>query len=525
MEQMAAARSRPTAPAAAALAAIAGVFLFTRIAMAERLPWFIDEGTHGRFTRDFAHHLDRAFESLTIAKEPLTIWIAAAFTKVGFAPLATTRVVSVVAGALTLAMVGLIARRLAGDGPALAAMALYALLPLFVVHDAIGIMDPLLTALMTSALYLQLELAARPRLRTALALAAVLGLGLLTKEGAKGAVLLLPLSLLCFDWSGPDVRRRLARWAGFAAIGVAGALAGWLLLRTSSLWDRAQAIREVPLLYPVRDVHDALADPWRWTRQNWPVYRDTLTGYVTLPIAAAALAGFGIMLRERPRPALVLAGWFAVLLVAALLLPISPYPRHALFVVPILLVFAGVGLARGAGELYRRIAALGPGGPGHGLSAGGSPGARVAAAVVTAAALALVVAPAAVRDVRIVDEPATAHYPGRDDVQYVTGVQAGTPWTEVRRLVRRETPPGEPVIRSHAAVEVLDLLLDGRNPFVFADRPAAARARLLIRDELPFPDTAGDRLLARGQFRLLARVHRPRGGAVVLVYERRAGAP
>jgi 4-amino-4-deoxy-L-arabinose transferase-like glycosyltransferase len=516
MEQMAVARPAarppvalpPAIPQRLAVLALGEIVLFylvTRLGLIGRLPWFVDEGSHGAFVDRVAHNLHDAFVSLSIAKEPLAIWIATVFAKLGFSPLTATRIVSLLAGLLTLAMVGLIARRLAGIGPALAAMALYAALPLFLVHDVVGIMDPLLTALMTSALYLQLELAARPRLAPALGLAAALGLGILTKEGAKGAVLLLPLSLLCFDWHSPDVRRRLARWAGYAAIGLAGALAGWLLLRSSALWEKAQAIRQVPLLYPVRDVGDALSDPWRWIRENWPVYRDTFTGYVTVPVLVAGVAGFVLTVRERPRPALVVAGWFAVLLAAALLLPVSPYPRHALFLVPLLVVFAGVALARGGAVLHR---ALG--------------GTRAAAAAV-AVALALVLGPALWLDARVLAHPDTVRYPGRDDVQYVTGVQAGAPWPAVADELRRRTRPGEPVIRSRAAVDVLSLLLEGRNPFVFGDRPAARRARVLVRDDLPFPDPAGERLLALrgpGAFVLGAEFPRPRGGSVVRIYER-----
>ncbi len=499
---MAAARPRRlSAFTAAVLAAILLVYVATRVGTIVRLPWFIDEGSHARFTQDFASDLDQAFGSLTIAKEPLSIWIGAAFTKLGFTPLAATRVVSFAAGLLTLAMVGLLARKLGGNGPALGAMGLYAVLPLFVVHDAVGIMDPLLTALTTSALYLQLELAERPRLWPALGLAAAMGLGLLSKEGAKATVVLLPLSLLCFDWRAPRLRRRLGRWVAYAALGVAGALAGWLLLRSSSLWERALAIREAPLLYPVRDVGDALADPWRWTRENWPVYRDTLTGYVTLPVAGAAVAGLVLALRGRPRPALVLAGWFAALLGAALLLPISPYPRHALFLAPIVVAFAGLALARGAGALGARL------GPRRG-------------AVVAAAGAVLLLVPALRVDARVLADPAEARYPGRDDVQYVTGPQAGAPWPRVADEVRRRTRPGEPVVRSRAVVYVPELLLEDRNPFVFAGQPAAARARVLVRDELPFPDPEGDRLLVRGGFRLVATLRRPRGGAAVRVYAR-----
>jgi Dolichyl-phosphate-mannose-protein mannosyltransferase len=518
MEEMAVARA-PASPsplasllaprrlAGLAVAEIVALYLVTRLGLIGRFPWFVDEGIHGRFTDRFSHDFGDAFISLSIAKEPLSIWIGGALTKLGFTPLAATRMVSFLAGLLTLAMVGLLGRKLGGLWAGVAAMAAYAVLPLFVVHDVIGIMDPLVTAFITSALYLQIELAERPRAWVSVALAFALGLGILTKEGAKVAVVLLPLSLLCFDWTGPDVRRRLVRWLAFAALGVAGAAAGLLVLHSSSEWHRAEVIRKIPLLYPVRSVHDALSDPTRFARENWPVYRATLAGYVTLPVVAAAIVGFVLVLRERTRLALVVGGWLVVMGVAALLLPVSPYPRHALFFVPALLALAGVGLARGGAALH---GALGRG--------------RVAAGAV-AAALLLVFAVALVRDARVLAHPSTAHYPDGDDVQYVTGVQGGAIWPDVADELRRRTG-GRPavVIRSKAAVDVISLLLarDGIR-FVFADRRAARRATLLLRDDIPFPDVPGDALLARrgpGMFRLVREFPRPRGGTVVRIYER-----
>ena len=500
----------PLAPrrlAVLAVAAIVALYLVTRLGLIGRFPWFVDEGIHGRFTDRFSHNVGDAFISLSIAKEPLSIWIGGALTKLGFTPLAATRMVSFLAGLLTLAMVGLLGRKLGGVWAGVAAMGAYAVLPLFVVHDIVGIMDPLLTALMTSALYLQIELAERPRAWVGVALACVLGLGILTKEGAKVAVALLPLSLLCFDWTAPDVRRRLSRWLAFAALAVAGAAAGLLILHSSSQWHRAEVIRKIPLLYPVRSVHDALSDPTRFARENWPVYRATLTGYVTLPVLAAAITGFVLVLRERTRLALVVGGWLAVMGVAALLLPVSPYPRHALFLAPPLLALAGVALARGGAALYVAL--------GRGRGAAGA----------VAAALLLVFALALVRDARVLAHPSTAHYPDGDDVQYVTGVQGGAIWPDVADELRRRTG-GRPavVIRSKAAVDVISLLLarDGIQ-FVFADRRAARGAHLLLRDDIPFPDIPGDALLAHrgpGSFRLVKEFPRPRGGPVVRIYER-----
>jgi 4-amino-4-deoxy-L-arabinose transferase-like glycosyltransferase len=194
----------------AALLAILAAFLATRLSMYDRLPYLGDEALHGQFSQKIAHSVGKAFISLTIAKEPLELWFGAVWIKLGLSPLHAIRVVSVLAGLVTLVMVGLLARRLAGAGAALATMGLYALLPFFVVHDVIGIMDPLLVATTVTALYLQLELSERPRAITAVGLGLALAAAILTKESGKVAVALLPLSLVVFDWSAGDRRARPA---------------------------------------------------------------------------------------------------------------------------------------------------------------------------------------------------------------------------------------------------------------------------------------------------------------------------
>ena len=62
------------------------------------------------------------------------------------------------------------------------AAGLYAVVPYFLVHDSIGLFEPLVTALALLALVLQLRLAEEPRLDLALLLGITLGAGLLAKE-------------------------------------------------------------------------------------------------------------------------------------------------------------------------------------------------------------------------------------------------------------------------------------------------------------------------------------------------------
>jgi hypothetical protein len=149
---------------------------------------------------------------------------------------------------------------------------------------------------------------------------------------------------------------------------------------------------------------------------------------------------------------------------------------------------------------------------------GGGPRATVA----VAAGLLAVMVPALRLDARILGDPAEARYPGVDDSQYVTGISAGAIWPDVARRLRRRAAGRPAVVMSYATLtEVLELMVDDPDlEFVESHDPAAARARFVVRDAGPFPDPRAERVLRSGSFRVVGRFQRPRGGAVVTLYER-----
>ena len=93
------------------------------------------------------------------------------------------------------------------------------------------------------SLYLQIEFARRPRLWLAGLLGVVLAAGVLTKLNTLPALVLLPVSLLCFDWSGPGRRRRMTRWLQGIAVVTAIVVAAYLLQRSSSYYVQLEAAR------------------------------------------------------------------------------------------------------------------------------------------------------------------------------------------------------------------------------------------------------------------------------------------
>ena len=504
IEARAPAASRRTV-AGIAIAGIALVYLATRLSFVDRFPYFSDEGTFALLSWEASQSKDDLFISMTIGHPPLHSWLGIPFIKLGFNPLIAMRLVSVTAGAVTVLVVGLLGRRLGGARVGLAGAALCVLLPFFVVHHGIGIIEPLVVALMVSALYLQYELARKPDLRVALLLGLVLAAAWMTKENTKPALVLLPLSLLCFDWSPAGRRERLRTWLlGVAIVGVL-VVAAQLVLQSSSLYEALQRSARQPLLH--RPIGARGADgPVRQLGHRLVGLPAALVEYISIPLLAAAAGGAVAAWRRDPRLVLLLAGWVCVPFLVSMCFSTFPFPRHIMYVVPPLLVLSAYGFVAGAEWVARAL-------PGR------------AGVAVAALAVLLLLLPALRLDWRLLAHPATAKYPGKDDEQYVTGTGGGSPWPGVRDELRRRAR-GQQVVVLHpnANPERVQLLLgpDARYVFPRGDSPLARRAQFAITDRAaqPFVDEQSMALIRELGLRPVARFPRPRGGVVVTLYGR-----
>lgn len=489
-----------------AAAAIVLAYLVTRGLFIDRFPYFLDEGTYAVFANRAAESTSDLFYSFTIGREPLMFWLGIPWIKLGISPLVSIRLVSAVAGLLTLLFVGLLARRVGGTAVGLTAAALCVVLPFFLVHDGIGIIEPMVTLVMAAALYLQVEFARRPDLRIAALLGLVLAAGVLTKENTKPALVLVPLSLLCFDWGAPDRSRQLKRWLLGIALVAAMVVAATLSLRVSSLYHLYEESRDNPLLYTVRPLGDVLSDPFAELGATWEAYRPAFTGYISIPLIGAALAGAVLGLRRRPRLTLLLLAWILLPLAISMLFSTLPYPRHVMYLVPPAIVLMAYAIVEGI-RWTRTVTAP-----------------RTAGLVSTAAVAALL-APALLLDARVLAHPDTARYPGTDDLQYVTGTGGGSVWPAVAGTIRdRAKGPQVPILTTRSYSQVLEMLLgpDPRYVFVPGRSPLAARAQFSLDDnEIPFFDPEAARIVRKGDFVEIGRYQRPRGGAVLVLSQRR----
>ncbi len=490
-------------------AAIAALYLVSRLWFVGRFPYFSDEGQFATYTQQAAHSLHQLFVSEGGSPElPLFTWLGIPWVKLGFNPLVAVRIVSVISGLLTVGVVGLLGHRLGGTAVGLVAAMLCVLLPFFVVHDGIGIYEPLVTLIMASALYAQIELARHPSLRWGALLGLVLAAGTLTKANTEPALVLIPVSLLCLDWSAVGRRRRVGTWLMAVAIAAVLVLGAEILLRSSHYWSQGLLLRKLGI-YPARTVGQVLADPFNpAARQAWSVFRSALVGYVTLPLIALGGLGAAIAWRRRPRLTTVLVVWVLVPLAVAVLFAVHAYPRHVMYVLPgavALMAYAAVQMAgwvRGAMPIRR-------------------------AAAVCAVAAAVVVAPAVVFDASVLAHPASFRYPSSDYFQYVTGQPAGGVWPALVQTIRRRAIGRQVVILTPQAEPfVLQLLLssDPRYRVVSGESTLAASAQFAV-DETgnPFVDSRAAAVVTRGHFVRVRRYQRLDNGAVISLFERPPG--
>lgn len=466
-----------------------------------RFPPFLDEAIYSGWTAQIAESESERFVPLASGKEPLLGWLAAAVTTVGFSPFTAGRLVSLASACGTVVLVGALGEILGGRRVALASGLLAATCPFLVVYGALGLYESLATFLVTASLLLQILLVRTLRADVALLLGTSLGLGLLTKQSTLLALVLWPVSLVLLDVSSPGIANRLGRFAGLALLAAAVSFVIYSILRLSEFHNDLERLRDE--IYPVHSAHEALSKPGFWLEQNWPAYRDVLSGYVTPAVILAAAVGVGLGLRRKAGLTIVLTAWALVMLVTAALLADLPFPRYVHSAVPPLLVIAGAGCVWTADALAAALRRS-------------ERGLRLAPL-----SLLLVLGIALLHpllfDARLVASPASVTYPGFDDEQLVTGWAAGTGLKAARRALESragqsgtvvvQLGPQSPSWLTYAMRE------DSRFRFVppDADDPSALVA---IENGRPLPARTSPL-----SWRPIRRIERPRDGVPVVLYE------
>ncbi|MGD9703137.1 MAG: ArnT family glycosyltransferase [Acidimicrobiia bacterium] len=134
------------------------------------------------------------------------------------------RLMTTACGVVTIALVGLVGRRIGGDRAGLVAAGLAAVYPNLWINDGLVMSESLGCMLVAAFLLVALQLVERPGVRSALAAGALIGLGALTRSEL---IVLLPLLwIVVARWTRP--RNEALKSIALATVGTIVVLSPWV---------------------------------------------------------------------------------------------------------------------------------------------------------------------------------------------------------------------------------------------------------------------------------------------------------
>lgn len=303
------------------------LYLVTRLVNILELPIFTDEAIYIRWAQIALNDPVWRFISLTDGKQPSFVWLNMIFLRFIEDPLLAGRLVSTAAGLFTATGVFLLTKELFKKRIiAFIAVIIYILFPFALVYDRIALYDSLMAAIMVWALYLEIMLARYVKLDLALILGAVIGAGLLTKSIAQFAIILLPFSLLVFDFSKKDLRKRLARWGFYAMVATLTAGLINLILRLSPFY---YIVEQKNHLF-IYKFDEWISNPFVSLFSNLSAFEDWLVSYATLPFIIFVIASF-VITNKFAKEKILIYLWFLIPLISTAFFGRLVYPRFLLF--------------------------------------------------------------------------------------------------------------------------------------------------------------------------------------------------
>jgi len=298
---------------------LGALFLLIRSWNLTYLPYYGDEAEYMWDAQTALHDPSQRFISLQVGKQPLYIWIVMLFLKVVPNPLLAGRLVSVIAGLLTMLGIWLLTLRLFKNRRvAIMSILLYIFYPFAQFINRMGNFDSTVAMFYVWSLYFTVVLVQNVRLDLAYTLGFSLAGGILTKTNAFFSIYLLPFSLILFDYKRKNWLRILAKL--FLLFGVAAVLANLLyaIQQLSPYYERILWFNG-DFVYPKREwLHLPLDFRIRLFLKNVSTITQHLWTYIT-PSYILLLAMSPFFLSKHKKVELLLLGyWFLPTLALAI---------------------------------------------------------------------------------------------------------------------------------------------------------------------------------------------------------------
>lgn len=308
-------------------------YLLFRLPNLTLQPVFADEAIYIRWAQVMKAEPTLRFLPLSDGKTPLFMWAMAPMFKIFADPLFAGRFLSVLAGLGTLAGAFFLGWKFFNLRVALWAGFLIAATPFIVFFDRMALVDSMLAAFSIWALNLSLLLIQYKRIDLAMVLGYVLGAGMLTKTPGFFNVLVLPVTLLAFNWKGGQRQRELLKVVGLWAIVLGITFIIYNLLRLGPGFLNLSARNQDYIFSPL-DLIGRPLDPFIPHLRD---LQDWLPKLLTWPTLLLVTAGVILAFLRKQKTALVILGWALVPLLIEMALLKTFTARYILFSIPPLL--------------------------------------------------------------------------------------------------------------------------------------------------------------------------------------------
>ncbi len=317
-------------------------FFISRLVILGNFPIFTDEALYIRWAQIASQDANWRFISLTDGKQPMLIWIGMIFLRLIEDPVIAVRLVSVAAGLFSLIGLWLLTYELfKSKRAAFISSIFYVAYPFAVVYDRLALYDSLVGALAIYAIYFSILLVRRLRFDVALILGAILGAGMLTKTSANFSIILLPLTLILFNFKQKKILKRLFVLGLFAVVAVLIAEVLYNSLRLSPFFHIIKEKNTIFVYYPFSI---PISD-------NINLFLGNLRGLLTwlltyLTPFYLVLILVSLTTKKFLREKFILICYFALPLLALALFGRVIFPRFIFFMSLYLLPLAALGTAQ-----------------------------------------------------------------------------------------------------------------------------------------------------------------------------------
>ena len=315
-------------------------YFLLRLLHIMNLPLFTDEAIYVRWSQIAKQDAAWRFISLTDGKQPMFVWWAMILMKFFHDPLLASRMVSVVAGFLTVVGLFFLGREIfKNKWVGFLTAGLYVLYPFGLVYDRMALYDSLVALFAVWSLYFEILLVRQPKAWIAFTLALVMGGGMLTKTSDFFSMYLMPATLLLFDFKSKHVVKRFATWLWFALLAVGLANGYYLVLRLSPFFHIISDKNGI-FVYPL---HDWIKHPLTFAVGNLQGLWDWFSGYMTYPVIVAIAGSFFVARKFWKEKVLLIIFWIVPFVGLGVFGRIL-YPRFILFMTVPLLCMAALSL-------------------------------------------------------------------------------------------------------------------------------------------------------------------------------------